>query len=289
MLWKVDINPKKKLDLPPDVEELVDPLTRLSKVFTVRPDDGHLHIFVECHRIVIMWREGLNVNGVRWPHVHFPERVPSWVKQSTKFPNIDQGQSLQATRGSDISRTSKVPDSAFFFVHEDMDEAKLHEVLDNYVLSRIKYKAMKTIQDLQVQAALDAERIAGLKVTIEIMKDAQRKKGRRMDDTIKLALFYINRIKHHLDDEEVRTFRFYHDNINGPQPDPAILFRSWLSDKEYEPVTNEAIQNECHILEDYMCLITERITLMQKLRRQIKNERPAIWEDLHHVSIRMKV
>ncbi|KAG1738714.1 hypothetical protein EDB19DRAFT_2039530 [Suillus lakei] len=47
-LWKVDINPEKerKLDLPHDAKEL-KPLTRLSKVFTVAPDDKHLHIFVQ--------------------------------------------------------------------------------------------------------------------------------------------------------------------------------------------------------------------------------------------------
>ncbi|KAG1731694.1 hypothetical protein EDB19DRAFT_2007418 [Suillus lakei] len=48
-LWQVDIDPKKekKLDLPHDAKKL-QPLTRLSEVFTVQPEDRHLHIFVEC-------------------------------------------------------------------------------------------------------------------------------------------------------------------------------------------------------------------------------------------------
>lgn len=44
---KVNIDPEKeKLDLLRDAEKL-KPLTRLSKVFTVRPEDEHLHIFVQ--------------------------------------------------------------------------------------------------------------------------------------------------------------------------------------------------------------------------------------------------
>ncbi|KAG1803933.1 uncharacterized protein HD556DRAFT_1303909 [Suillus plorans] len=48
-IWnlKVNIDPEKeKLDLPHDAENL-KPLTRLSKVFTVRQEDEHLHLFVQ--------------------------------------------------------------------------------------------------------------------------------------------------------------------------------------------------------------------------------------------------
>ncbi|KAG1845573.1 hypothetical protein C8R48DRAFT_441695 [Suillus tomentosus] len=74
----------------------------------------------------------------------------------------------------------------------------------------------KTIQDLQAQTALDAERITDLEAIIAELKDAnarlkdtQRKERQSTSDRIEQA---FNRIERCIKDEKVRTFRFCHVN-----------------------------------------------------------------------------
>ncbi|KAG1814235.1 uncharacterized protein BJ212DRAFT_1588298 [Suillus subaureus] len=163
-LWKVDINPEKeKLDLPHDANQL-KPLTRLLRVAIIRPEDGHLHIFVQPPTIelncLVLGDDPSHIFSVEIVKTKAVGHMREAIKEEKIYSLCDvAADTLQPWKTTvktlsdnelTMALSAVMPN---FFTNEADRASKSHEILQEHDIDlspiRVKYTTYNTDDDKQ--------------------------------------------------------------------------------------------------------------------------------------------